>query len=243
MNDKTKEILRHLAEGFNRHDTAKLLGYQSYMGLHNYMVRHNFTWNSEIGNYVDSDDKMTIAKVIRMKESVPVAKISSVILEFQNGMSSKDVAKKFNFESVRDMADYMRIRGWFWDNSIRNYKKQQDETLDIMISVEDEITGDNEKHYDATCNFTDLLEFLNVNKEKLKLMLSEDFENGRLPRYVLNGIHITKSVHMASTLDQLTRTYSQEKNISQREIFQIALIDFFKRYGYEKEVVVLMRKR
>jgi hypothetical protein len=243
MNDKTKEILRHLAEGKNRHDTAKILGYQSYMGLHNYMVRHNFTWNSEVENYVNSNNKMTIGKVIRFNESMHETKISSIILEFQNGMSSKDVARKFNFESVRDMADYMRIRGCFWDNSIRNYKKQQDETFDIMISVEDEITGDNEKHIDATYKFTDLLEFLNVNKEKFKLMLSEDFENGSLPRYVLCGINVTKSVHMVSTLDQLTRAYSQEKNISQREIFQIALIDFFRRYGYEKEIEVLIKKR
>jgi hypothetical protein len=243
MNDKTKEIQRHLAEGKNRHEAAKLLGYQSYLGLHNYMIRHNFTWNSEIGNYVNSNDKMTIAKVIRMKDSLSETKISSILSEFQSGMSSREVAKRFNFESARDMADYMRIKGYFWDNSIKNYKKQKDETIDVMIKVDDEVNGNNEKYNDETFSYIELLEFLNNNKEKLKLMFSEDLEDGRLPRYILCGINVTKSVHMVSTLDQLTRAYSQEKNISQREIFQIALIDFFKRYGYEKEIEVLMKKR
>lgn len=111
MNDKTKEILRHLAEGKNRHEAAKLLGYQSYKGLHNYMVRHNFTWNSEIGNYVNSNDKMTIAKVIRMNDSLSETKTSSILSEFQSQKSSREIAKRFNFESARDMADYMRL---FW---------------------------------------------------------------------------------------------------------------------------------
>ncbi len=244
MNEKTKEIMRLLAEGKDRHEAAKLLGYQSYMGLHNYMVRHNFTWNGDVGNYVNSDDKMTIAKVIRMKESMTETKISSIISEFQNGMPSKEVAKKFNFDNVRDLADYMRIKGYFWDNTKKNYKKHKDETIDLMITVEDEVIDANEKNYhDATFSYIELLEFLDNNKEKLKHLINEDSENGRLPRYILSGINVTKSVHMVSTLDQLTRAYSQEKNISQREIFQIALIDFFKRYGYEKEIDVLMKKR
>lgn len=221
MNDKTKEILRHLAEGKNRHEAAKLLGYQSYMGLHNYMIRHNFTWNSEIENYVNSKDKMTIAKVIRMKDSLTETKISSILSEFQSGKSSREVAKRFNFESARDMADYMRIKGYFWDNSIKNYKEQKDETIDVMIKVEDEVNGNNEKYHDATFSYIEILEFLDDNKEKLKLMLSEDLENGRLPRYILSGINVTKSVHMVSTLDQLTRAYSQEKTFRKEKSFRL----------------------
>lgn len=111
-----------------------------------------------------------------------------------------------------------------------------------MIKVEDEVNGNSEKYHDAAFGYIELLEFLDDNKEKLKLMIIEDLENGRLPRYILSGINVTKSVHMVSTLDQLTRAYSQEKNVSQREIFQIALIDFFRRYGYEKEIEMLMKR-
>lgn len=44
---------------------------------------------------------------------------------------------------------------------------------------------------------------------------------------------------MTNTLDQLVRDYSREKNISQRDVFTVALIDFFRRYGYEREVETL----
>jgi hypothetical protein len=47
---------------------------------------------------------------------------------------------------------------------------------------------------------------------------------------------------MVSTLDQLTRAYSQEKNITQREIFQVALIEFFKKYGYSREIDALLNR-
>jgi hypothetical protein len=232
-----------LAEGKNRHEAATLLGYQSYMGLHNYMVRHNYIWNNEIGNYFNSDDNTTITKVIRMKESIPGSKISSIISEFQNGLSSREIAKRFNFESTRDMASYMRIKGYFWDINIKNYKKQTDETIDIIMEVNDEeIKNDKEKNPDAKFNYNELLEFLDSNIEKLQVMLREDFNKGNIPRYVLCGINVTKSVHMVSTLDQLTRAYSQEKNITQREIFQVALIEFFKKYGYSREIDALLNR-
>jgi hypothetical protein len=56
------------------------------------------------------------------------------------------------------------------------------------------------------------------------------------------GVFVTKSVHMTNTLDQLVREYSKEKNISQRDIFSVALIEFFRRYGYEREINTLLEK-
>jgi hypothetical protein len=38
----------------------------------------------------------------------------------------------------------------------------------------------------------------------------------------------------------MIRDFSDEKNISQKEIFEIALIDFLKKYGYHKEVSVML---
>ena len=51
------------------------------------------------------------------------------------------------------------------------------------------------------------------------------------------------AVHMPNTLDNLVKEYAREKNISQRDIFQVALIDFFRRYGYEREIDTLLGER
>ena len=54
---------------------------------------------------------------------------------------------------------------------------------------------------------------------------------GVVPRYIVPGIATTKTVHMMNTLVQLVADFSQEKNITQREIFEVALIEFFKSTG------------
>jgi len=46
----------------------------------------------------------------------------------------------------------------------------------------------------------------------------------------------TKAMCIANVLDALVRNYSVERNISQREIIEIALIDFFNKYGYRDKV-------
>jgi hypothetical protein len=45
---------------------------------------------------------------------------------------------------------------------------------------------------------------------------------------------------MNHNFDLLARQFSEEKNISQRDIFEIALIDFFKKYGYHDKVKMLI---
>jgi hypothetical protein len=39
----------------------------------------------------------------------------------------------------------------------------------------------------------------------------------------------------------MVKDFSGEKNISQRQIFELALLDFFKKYGYRSEVEQLLR--
>ncbi len=47
---------------------------------------------------------------------------------------------------------------------------------------------------------------------------------------------------MTNTLDQMVRDFSKEKNINQREIFEVALIEFFQKYGYAREVETLLQQ-
>ena len=61
-------------------------------------------------------------------------------------------------------------------------------------------------------------------------------EKQTMPRYQVKGMYGTKAMRMANVLDELTRHYSTERNISQREIFEVALIEFFLKYGYRDEV-------
>lgn len=59
-------------------------------------------------------------------------------------------------------------------------------------------------------------------------------------RVYLPGTFITKSVHMTNILDWMVRDFSQENNIHQQEIFEVALIEFLQKYGFEREVASLL---
>lgn len=45
---------------------------------------------------------------------------------------------------------------------------------------------------------------------------------------------------MTNVLDQMIRDFIQEKNINQREIFEVALIEFMQKYGFREEVDMLL---
>ena len=61
-------------------------------------------------------------------------------------------------------------------------------------------------------------------------------ESKSIPRYQVQGMYGTKAMRMANVLDELARRFSMERNISQREMFEVAIIEFFKKYGYRDEV-------
>lgn len=52
----------------------------------------------------------------------------------------------------------------------------------------------------------------------------------------LLGVFATKSVHMVSPLDMMVRDFSREKNVSQRDMFAAALLEFFRKYSCKREV-------
>jgi hypothetical protein len=62
----------------------------------------------------------------------------------------------------------------------------------------------------------------------------------KLPRYILPGVSKVKSINISSSLDGLIQDYSREFNVSQKDMFQIAMVEFFKKYGYQSEVKAVL---
>ena len=256
--EKVNEILRGLIEGKSRDDLAVTMGYTTYRSLDMYMRRHNFTWDRERQKYVptytrlkDEDLNLTL---------VSSSKAAQIISMFdKDGADAKTIAKRLGFTDYRELAAYMAGKGYEWSLEVGNYVKAagsvendddsgnefqstDSEELDLGISTSasttqtaKDVIGSPELE-----RFLPLLEMLERNKGRLIDMLIPASDSGQVPRYVIPGIHVTKSVHMVNTLDKLVRDFSQEKNISQRDIFVVALVEFFRRYGYEREVEKLL---
>ncbi|WP_289143082.1 hypothetical protein [uncultured Brevibacillus sp.] len=253
--ERVMEIQRGITEGKTRDQLAKEFGYKNYKTLDIYMRRKNFSWDRNKQTYIPIQTKRK-SESYDWETNVP-GKVSTIISLFNNkDENAKSIAKRLGFSDHRELANYMRLKGFQWSSEIENYQKVHGKISDsIELTDVDDIKNDNDLNFNdltpikrsheeqtALEPFIPLLEMLERNKEKLIDLFVPDGGSGKVPRYIVPGIFVTKSVHMANTLDQMVREYSKEKNISQRDIFTVALIDFFQRYGYESQVNSLLGK-
>lgn len=50
----------------------------------------------------------------------------------------------------------------------------------------------------------------------------------------------TKAIYMNDMIGRLTGEFSREKNVTQREIVEAALIEYLQKYGYKTEIDALL---
>lgn len=254
--EKVKATIKALLEGKSLEEIAKDMSYGNTKSLDIYMRRKNFRYNKVKENYEP-------LKTVREGETLEIPTSSRVAKAIQflgkEGADPKATAKRLGFKDHVDLANFMKINGYEYNMEIENYMKKKGEvniaddngnTQEIPINVEDSPSYDSEipaiqqdkklteslLHGEHVAEYLNLLEMLRKNKDKLIDILLPEIQNGKIPRFVVGGTFITKSVHMSNLLSEMVCEFSNEKNISQREIFEVALIEFFRRYGYESAV-------
>lgn len=246
---RVKEILDQLAQNVSREAIAQQLGHKNYKSLDMHMRRRNFTWDSRAQTYVPKlHDKQTVPARV-----MPQTK-SGIVIEMMKDQSVDlgDVLAKVGFNDSRQLADYMRGRGYLWSASERNYRKErgaiQNEKLPIIIEplnqpeagAVDQEKGSGESLNERLIRLLPLLEELEANRERLQELLHPADQKDTLPRYVIPGRTSGKTIQMADALQNLAVEYCNERNIKQRELFEVALIEFLKHSGYQQEVTNLL---
>lgn len=245
--ERVKEILKGLAEGKTREQLAKELGYKNMKSMDVVIRRKNFVWDSREQNYVPKIKK-GVNKEVTLVDSSKAGQVVSLLSK--EGADLRTIAQRLGFKDHMELAKYMTSRGYEWDSEQGNYVKKfgkvQSETeKDEPVKIEQESnTSPNLKEElvgkGGLERFLPLLELLEKHKDKLLDLVIPGSEKGKIPRYIVPGVAKTKTVQMMNTLDQLVVDFSREKNISQREIFEVALIEFFRKYGYEYEIESLL---
>ncbi|MGE5631733.1 MAG: hypothetical protein ACM3TR_11625 [Caulobacteraceae bacterium] len=150
----------------------------------------------------------------------------------------------------------MKPKGYNWSSSEKNYVLiPQEKTVststhsspEIPIKEEgQELMRTNEintifnRKNDGGCECLDrygaILKLLEEKKDRLAELLNEEANKGEITRYILHGDAKTKSLKINETLDNLIYDFSEERNISQKDIIQTALVEFFRKYGYKQEL-------
>ena len=237
--EKIQYVLDNIEEGKDTDTIAKDLGYKNYKSLDMFMRREGYIKEKRLGNYLPKNGQGIIQETSEPHRASITSKALEIIQLFKEGeMSPKRIAHESGFETSKEMANYMKSKGFIWDSDRNNYVPEAGEIKEKVEMKEEEIEIPDD--VDLT-RYIHLLEYLNSRKERIVEILEDNKgRTGSMPRYVVPGIFITKSVHMSNQIDQMVRDYSADKNISQRDIFEVALIEFFKKYGYDKEVEIML---
>lgn len=238
--ERVKYILRSLAAGISREDLAKELNHNDYKALDMYMRRRNFTWNRHEQNYEPREARLSQNSLI--DEDIHTGKVSIVIQAFKEETDPKMVAHELGFGSHKELAEYMTKKGYEWSVNEANYVRKLGLEQQGNESNDKVILKSNTNHKKAIKNLVDDNELLSiVRKLYEKLDFDENPIVDRVPRYLVKGIGKNKTVPISHLLHQLIESFSVENHITHREIFEVALIDFFRKYGYKHEVETLFK--
>jgi len=224
--EKIQKIQHLIAIGKTKTEVAHTFGYKDTSSLYRFASRNGLTWNEEVGNYI-SEDYINI-DAIKNNCNSPKEKPANIIRMFKKGVDGREIAKLFRYRNMQEMANYMRQQGYHWNDEQENYvfKPQVVEFKPSTEPIKEESQGE----------MSDFFKLLNSNKDKLKNLLSENEEVTSIPRYLLSGVPMTKTISIIDSLNDLTKDYCRERNITQRTLIEVAIINFLKHYGYKDEV-------
>jgi len=232
-------ILTKLAGGLSRETLAEELKYTTYKSLDMYMRRKGYRFEPHLKNYVPQVEEL-VAPVSYSK--------ASRIIELLSDTPEEPllVCRKFGFKDMKELGSYMAMKGYQWNTKQNNYKRKPQAFSTTKKESFEDLTqpfpsqGVHGEEDTAIAPYLSLLNILKHNEERLTELLNPFGKGGSIPRYTIAGITQTKTIQMINTLSNLVTEFAKEKNMSQRDLVEVALIDFFRTYGYEKEVVQLL---
>ena len=248
--EKLQYIFRELGKGTDREELAVELGYKSYKSMDIFVRRQGYTWDRNLQKYLLPEERNSGMYAKHMP--TVTGKVGEVIKLFSKGEADpRDVANTVGFKDHRELAVYMRAKGYYWDDAIGNYNREETEEVEIgKDEVDSNVSNDEIESNPRKVpprsyaeEFDELLKFLLSNENVLKNLIQtakKEPELGQIPRYAVPGIPVTKSIYMKNNLAQLVTDFSKEKNVKQNDIVEAALIEYFKKYGYKKEVEALL---
>lgn len=243
--ERVQEILQGLTQGKTREELAEEFGHKNYKTLNMYMRRRNFEWDSDKGIY----------KLVMEKPQPAVIHTSKAhriiqLIEQQEEPDLRHIAILMGFDSYKELAAYMGAKHYTWSSEQNNYVKQavvEEPSPQLAPKISSELTVSTTPILPTNTEDENLSEYLSLlkmlKKNELRLMsiLQPYGVGGQIPRYTIPGVAKTKTVQMIHSLDQMVTDFAKEKNMTQRDVFEVALIDFFNRYGYERQVEVLLK--
>ena len=241
--EKVKQIIEML-KFKTRDEVAAELNYKSYKSLDMYMRRKNFAFDSQQGQYFPRQNRVEKPD----PKSYAPSKVVSIIAAFEEeGADPKLVAKQEGFADHMEMAEYMKTKGYEWNVHKNNYAKtvgRIDVPEPVSQSMPEPInqaaSGESPEGFEEYLPF---LRFLYEKRDDVYQLLSGTRDDGIIPRYAVPGEVRTKAIYMSDVIAKLAGEFSREKKVALREVMEGALVEYLMKYGFKREVEMLLRNQ
>lgn len=226
-----------------REEVARELKYKSWKSLDTYMRRKNFLYDAIEGQYIPRETDRY--RLERDPKNYAPSKIVSIITAFESEEADpKLIAKKEGFKDHKEMADYMKLKGYEWNVYKNNYLKMVGKIEDEseINEIPNKINMENDKNRtEGMDEYVPFVRFLYEKRDDIYQLLSGVKEDGKIPRYAVPGLVRTKAIYMSDMVAKLAAEFSREKNLTQREIMEAALIEYLQKYGFKSEIDMLLK--
>ncbi len=247
--EKVKRIIEML-KFKTRDEVAAELQYKSWKSLDMYMRRKNFAFDSQQGQYFPRQNRVQKPD----PKSYAPTKVASIITAFEvEGIDPRMVARQEGFQDHREMAEYMKTKGYEWNIHKNNYVKTVGR-IDVPEPVEEEmleppapqplpaptVQATNGESPQGLGEYLPFLRYLYENRDGLYQLLTGTRDDGIIPRYAIPGQVKTKAIYMSDMVARLAVEFCKEKNLSQREVMEGALLEYLMKYGFKREVEGLL---
>jgi len=251
---KITYIIDGLAKEISRDVLADDLGYSNYKCMDIFLNRNGYKWNKQKQNY-ECQQPVKNTKL----SIVPQSKVEQVVRFIAAGNDTKETAVLTGFGEAQSLGTFMLAKGYVWDEEADNYVKGTD--VEDTSAIDDEAILEEATETVPTVpsgtatgialNLEEqfllkqalpLLQQLLENKDTLEQLMGSSTadEEATLPRFNIPGRYMTKCVHMTDLMDQMVKDYSVQNNVSQKVIFTVALVEFFRKHGFLNEINTLL---
>lgn len=238
-NSKVNKILE-LLKFKTRDEAAVELGYKNYRGMDQYMRRKNFVFDDKQMQYIPAINRVSDLKID--PKSYAPTKVVSIISAFENeNADPKVIAKQAGFKDHKEMAEYMKNKGYEWNAYKNNYLKAVGKVEEKEEPPEAKPTR--EELPDDIGEYLPFIRFLYEKRDDIYHLLTGVKEDGKIPRYAVPGLVRTKAIYMSDMIAKLAGEFSKEKNVTQREIMEAALIEYLQKYGFKREIESLLKNQ
>ena len=218
-----QSVLKELAQGKTREEVAQQLHHKSRASMDQRMRRYGYVWDPPHNTYVPKGQRTLQRHSVSSKAAEAVALLS------QPSQDPASVAKKLGFGNPNELGQFMARNGFLWSHEAGNF---------VRTKAATEAPSQGQEQLAAVGipplgNVYEILSLLYQHEDKVRQLFDQTLpEHTMLPRYLIPGPNVVKSLHLTLGMNDLLKQFSVDKNVSQKEIVEIALVDFFKHHGY-----------